>query len=54
MKTPTEVFTEFGVLILICLWRTNRPRISQDNLEEKQGREIYPTRFQDFLLNNGV
>lgn len=45
---------EFGMLILMCLWKTHRPRISQDNLEEKQGREICLTRFQDFLLNYSI
>lgn len=45
---------EFGVLILTCLWKTNGPRTSQNNLEDKQGRGICPTRFQDFLLNYSI
>lgn len=45
IENPIEIFVELHELILICLWRINWPRISQDNLEEKKGRETCPNRF---------
>lgn len=45
---------ELHEVILICLWEINWPKISQDNLEEKQGRETCPSQFQDILLNYSI